>query len=375
MRILELGKFYWPHRGGIETLLRAWCEGFARRGAEVDCVVANQGLRSAHETINAIRVHRLGTFGSCWSTSICPTYLDSTRRYPADLWHAHFPNPLADLACLRGQPTTPLVLTYHSDVVRQARSIRLYQPILTRLLERATRIVVATPRHLECSAWLPPYASKCAVIPFGIDLARFEPTEPMRQRIGELRSAAGGRSILLTVGRLVGYKGQRYLIEAARDLDVIVWLVGTGPLESELQTLARGLRLGSRVRFWGSVDDAELPALLHACDVFVLPSITPNEAFGLVQLEAMACGRPVVSCALPSGVPFVNRNGVTGLVVPPADAAALTESLRRLLADPGWRGQLGAAGRARVEAEFAEGVMVERYWQLFTDLLRSARPA
>jgi len=122
------------------------------------------------------------------------------------------------------------------------------------------------------------------------------------------------------------------------------------------------------VKFFGTVPDEQLPALLHACDVFVLPSVTPNEAFGLVQAEAMACGKPVVSCALRSGVPFVNRDGETGLIVPPADSGALARALQRLLGDAGLCLRLGGAGRRRAREEFAEAVMVARYWRLFAEL-------
>ncbi len=368
MRILELGKFYPPHHGGIETLLRSWCEGFVRAGAEVDCVVANESHQNLSEKINGVRVHRLATYGTVVSTSICPGYLQSTRRFPADLWHAHFPNPLADIACLRGDPKTPLVLSYHSDVVRQAGWMSLYRPLLQRLLRRATRIIVATPQHLDYSTWLGPYRAKCDIIPFGIDLAPFALTAELMQAAAELRQTAGGKPILLNIGRLVGYKGQRYLLAAARDLDVVVWFVGVGPLEAELRQQAQDLGLGGRVRFWGAVGDQQLGAVLHACTVFVLPSITPNEAFGLAQVEAMACGKPVVSCALRSGVPFVNQDGVTGLIVPPADAAALAAALDRLLRDPGWCARLGEAGRRRAAQAFDEPVMVQHYWQCFQRL-------
>ena len=365
MKILELGKFYPPHHGGIETLLRSWCEGFARRGAEVDCIVANEARQTVQEEINGVRVHRLASYGTALSTSICPGYLSSTRRFSADVWHVHFPNPLADLACWRGNPATPLVLSYHSDVVRQAGLMRLYRPLLQWLLRRATRIVVATPQHIEFSPWLEPYREKCDVIPFGIDLARFAPTPERMQAAGELRQTAGGQPILLNIGRLVGYKGQRHLLAAARELGAVVWLVGVGPLEAELRQQAQALGLGGRVRFWGAVDDRQLPAMLHACDVFVLPSVTPNEAFGIAQVEAMACGKPVVSCALRSGVPFVNQDRVTGLIVPPADESALALALDQLLQNPVRRAQLGEAGRRRAGQEFAEPVMVERYWQSF----------
>lgn len=369
MRILELGKFYPPYRGGMETLLQSWAEGFVRLGAAVDCVVANVAPRTAHEEANGVRVHRLAALGTLWSVPLCPAYLSSPRRYPASLWHVHFPNPLADLACFLSRRSIPLVVHYHSDVVRQAGMMWLYGPLLRWLLRRATRIVVATPQQLAYSPWLAPFQAKCEVIPFGINLERFQLTPQVSQAAAELRNQAGGRAILLNIGRLVGYKGQRYLIEAARELDAVVWLVGEGPLRGELEAAARAAGMAERVVFWGTVEAGRLLGLLHAADLFVLPSITPNEAFGLVQVEAFACGRPVVSCALRSGVPFVNQDGVSGLVVPPADAGALASAIRRLLADGPWRARLGEAARQRAKAEFEESVMLNRYWALFERLL------
>lgn len=373
MKILELGKFYLPHKGGIETLLRAWSEGFVRCGAEVDCVVANDGARTVHEVINGVRVHRLASYGTVLSTSVCPAYLAATRRHAADLWHVQFPNPLADIASIAGARTTPLVLSYHCDVVRQASVMRFYRPVLNALLRRATRIVVSTPQHLEYSPWLAPFRAKCEVIPFGINLAALTLTPERERRVTELRREAGGRPIVLNVGRLVGYKGQRFLIEALRELDAVAWIVGTGPLDAELRRLAAELGVADRVKLWGGVSDADLPALLHACDVFALPSITAAEAFGIVQVEAMACGKPVVSCALPSGVKFVNQHGVTGLLVTPADSAALAAGIRSLLEDVSLRQRLGAAARARAAAEFAEDVMVDRYWNCFERVLAARK--
>lgn len=372
MRILELGKFYPPERGGIETLLRLWSEGLVARGVEVDCVVANRRPERVHETIAGVRVHRLASFGEVLSTSICPGYLWSTRRHPADLWHAHFPNPLADLAAVLGPRRTPLVLHWHSDIIRQAALMRLYAPLQSALLRRATRIVVATPMHLEHSPWLGPYRDKVEVIPFGLNLDRFAPAPGLLQRAAEFRATARGRPVLLNIGRLVGYKGQRHAVEAMVGLDAELWLVGTGPLEAELRELADRTGVADRVRFWGDAPDADLPALLHASDVFVFPSVTPNEAFGLVLVEAMACGKPLVACSLKSGVPFVCRNEVNGLLVPPMDSPALREAILRLLASPSLRDRLGAAGRQLAAQEFSAPVMLDRTLALFRRLTEAA---
>lgn len=374
MKILELGKFYPPYRGGMETLLRVWSEGFAQRGAEVTCVVANDQPRTVRESLNGVQVHRLASYGTAMSTSICPGYLGATRRHSADLWHMHAPNPLADLACLRGDSRTPLIVSYHSDVIRQARLMRLYSPLLRRLLERADVIVVGTPLHIEHSPWLPQFRDKCEVIPFGLDLARFKSTPALDEEVSKFRAASNDKPVIFTVGRLVGYKGIRHLIEATAKLDAVLWIGGTGPLEGELRQQAQELGVAGRVEFLGAIPEAQLPARMRACDVFVLPSITPNEAFGLVQVEAMACGRPVVSCDLPSGVPWVNLDGVTGLIVPPADASALAIALQRLFKDARLREQMGEAGRLRAEREFDQSIMLDRYWNCVKKLTtRSTR--
>jgi rhamnosyl/mannosyltransferase len=156
---------------------------------------------------------------------------------------------------------------------------------------------------------------------------------------------------------MVPYKGVGVLLRAMVGLDASAVLVGDGPLRAEWTALARELQLTDRVRFAGDVTHEELVALYHACDAFVLPSITRAEAFGYVQLEAMACGKPVVSTRLPSGVPWVNRHGETGLTVPPGDVDALRRALAELASDASLRARFGSAGRRRVESEFTMEIM------------------
>ncbi len=368
MKILELAKFYHPHHGGIETLLRSWCEGFVRKGAEVDCVVANETGRASFEMIDGVKVHRYASFGEVLSTSISPAYLGAIRRFSPDITHSHFPNPLADAAVLLAPADAPVFLTYHSDVIRQKNIMKLYGALLNRLLARVQKIIVATPLHIEFSQWLPQFKSKCEVIPFGINLEKFAPAKQDLALQADLKKMAAGKCILLSIGRLVGYKGHAFLIEALRKLPgTQLWIIGVGPLEDKLKTQATELGVMDQVKFLGSIPDGKLSAYIYACDIFVMPSITPNEAFGLVQVEAMACGKPVVSCNLRSGVPFVNQHEKTGLLVPPSNSTALADAISRLQKNEGWRIELGQNARNRAVSEFEESVMVDRYWQCFTD--------
>lgn len=368
MKILELGKFYSPERGGIETLLKLWSEGFAAAGDDVRCVVANRQLKTVREELNGVSVVRLASFGMAMSTSLSPAYPFAPRSWRADVIHAHTPNPLADLSILAAPKDVPVVVSWHSDVIRQKAVMRLYAPIQRAMLRRANFVVVATENHFRFSPWLTEVPDKVRVIPFGLDLARFESTPAIQESAARWRSQASARHVLLNVGRLVGYKGQRHAIEALADVpSAELWIAGTGPLEGELRTLAASVGVADRVRFLGDVSDADLPGLFHACDVFVFPSVTPNEAFGLVLVEAMACGKPLIACDLKSGVPCVCRDGVNGLIVPPADSRALGGAIRTVLDSPDTLFKLGAGGRRLAKEEFAASVMVERYRRLFRE--------
>ena len=369
MKILELGKFYAPERGGIETLLKLWSEGFAAAGDEVRCVVANRRFKTVRETVAGVSVVRLPSLGMALSTSICPAYPLATRNWKADVIHAHTPNPLADLAILAAPRDVPVVISWHSDVIRQQAVMRLYGPLQRAVLRRADAVVVATENHHRFSPWLAQVPEKVRVIPFGLDLGRFEPSSAVEASAVRWRARAQGKPVFLNLGRLVGYKGQRHAIEAmVRVPEALLWIAGTGPLEAELRALASASGVAERVVFLGDVPDADLPGLLHACDVFVFPSVTPNEAFGLVLVEAMACGKPLIACKLRSGVPCVCRDGLNGLIVPPADSAGLANAMRSLLDSVPLRCKLGAEGRRLSVAEFSAPVMVRRYRELFAEV-------
>lgn len=368
LNILELGKFYWPSKGGMETLLQLFCKGFTDMGHEVECVVSNEKPKKIIEKIEGVPVRREAQFSKLLSTSICPEYINACRRAKADIWHHHFPNPLADVACLLGDKKTPLILSYHSDIIRQAAFMKIYSHVMNRVLDRSQKIVVATPFHFTYSQWLQPYEDKVVVIPYGINLSQLEKKKSDGPAIEELREQAQA-PIFLNVGRLVGYKGQKVFIQALKETNGTAWIVGQGPLEKELRELAKSENLENRVIFWGGVSEDKLRHLIHACDVFVFPSITPNEAFGLVQVEAMACSKPVIATNLQSGVPYVNKDRVTGLNVAPNSSSELSEAMEKLGNDSNLRAEYGRNAKERAFNEFETGVMLRRYIKLMYDLL------
>jgi rhamnosyl/mannosyltransferase len=168
---------------------------------------------------------------------------------------------------------------------------------------------------------------------------------------------------------MVPYKGLDVLLRAMVQVPATAVLIGDGPQRRTLEALSRDLGIESKVVFAGETSEADLVAWYHACDLFVLPSITRAEAFGVVQTEAMACGKPVVSTSVPTGVPWVNRHGYTGLVVPPADSAALAAALNQLAHDAPLCMQMGERGRALVRDEFNADRMSARTIDLYREVL------
>ena len=222
----------------------------------------------------------------------------------------------------------------------------------------------------EIAQFLRRYPEKCRIIHYGLNLDRFAATPEIEAQAAAWKARYDHRPLLLFVGRLRHYKGVNVLIEAMQQLpQATALIVGIGPMAEEWQQQAQAAGLNDRVHFLGEQPDAAVLPLYHAADIFVLPSTNRAETFGIVQLEAMACGCPVISTELGTGTSYVNQNEVTGLVVPSNDAPALAAAVRRLLADPSLRARMGAAGLQRAHTEFSIGTMLDRTLDFYHEAL------
>ena len=371
MRILHIYKDYFPVLGGIENHIRILAEAQAARGHDVTVLVANPARCTTIAMMNGVRVIKAARWATVASTPISPALFWQTARQTVDVAHLHFPHPPGEVANWLLHPARRTVISYHSDVVRQASLLRVYKPLMKRVLKKADAIIYGSP-PMKNSVYLQPHQSKLQLVPYGIPLDRFL-KEPSGAEIERVRAhypiVTSPRSKLLFVGRLRYYKGLNVLIDALPQIDADLLIVGVGPMMDEWQAQARSRGVADRVTWLGEVPDDDLPVLYHQSDVFVLPATHSSEAFGLVQVEAMASGIPTICTELGTGTSWVTLNEQTGLVVESNNPHALAVGINRLLADSAWREMLGAAARARAQAEFSVERMIDRVLAVYQTLI------
>ena len=370
LRVLHVYRTYFPDtQGGGEELIRQICRNTRAEG--VDSRIFTLSPTPAREPIRrdealVIQARRHLEIASCgMSLTALPTF--RAQAAWADVLHYHFPWPFGDALHLLGGAATrkPTVVSHLSDVVRQKGLMALYQPLMRRFLDRADQIVATSPNYAASSPLLGAYRDKLRIIPIGLDDDHLPgvtaaQVTALRERHGE--------DFLLFVGVFRYYKGLHILLEAARDTRANIVIAGAGPEEPVLRAFAREHHL-TNVRFVGRVSDGDKAALLRACRGLVFPSHLTAESFGIFLLGAAMLGRPMISCEIGTGTTYVNRDGETGLVVAPGEAAPLAEAMNTLAGDGALAERLGAGARARYESLFTGVAMGKRYAALYRELL------
>ena len=308
LRILQVNKAYFPHIGGIESLVRTFSRELNRR-AEVQVLVCQEKGKGEDRTVEGVPVHYASSLGTYFS---CPVSFSFFRKFrqmakQADVVEIHMPFPLADAACLLSGYRGAVVVAWHSDVVRQKKLMRLYRPLLLRFLRRVDCIIVATEGHITSSPILTQFREKCRVIPYGIDVAAYRSIarKPILRQIQWNPETVR----VLFVGRFVYYKGIEVLLHAfvqVHGCELFLVGHGTPEMEEKLHRMAEMAQMETRVHFLGNLSEEDLRAAFADCDIFVLPSVANSEAFGIVQQEAMVYGKPVINTSLPTGVPHVS---------------------------------------------------------------------
>jgi glycosyltransferase involved in cell wall biosynthesis len=355
LRVLHAYKIYKPDvEGGVPEVISSLTRNAPEELQSSILVARSRGL-SRNYTVDGIPVTASGSFGTLFSMPIAPLYPRTLalRSHLVDLVVHHTPFPLTDLAAAGIAAGTALVVHWHAEIISRTFLKSILAPAIHQALRRADKIIVSHPAMIDRSEFLQKYREKCTAVPYGADIAYWSTlTQPQLIAAGRLRERFP--RLIVAVGRLVEYKGYSVLLRALKGLDAQLVIIGEGPLLSALEALSREIGVAEKVVFAGRLSRDEIKQYLHAARVMALSSINPAEAFGLVQIEAMAAGRPVVNTDLPTAVPHVARHEIEGLTAARGDAEAMRGALRRVLDDESLAERLGSAGRLRAETEYSQ---------------------
>jgi rhamnosyl/mannosyltransferase len=367
IRVLHFFKTYYPETmGGIEQVIFQLAEGGIPLGIQSEVLYLSRRGSARSERVAHHFSHRskldLHVASTGFSLSAFHDFAELASE--ADLIHYHFPWPYMDLVHFATRLRKPTVLSYHSDIIKQKHLLKLYQPLMHSFLGNVDHIVAASPNYVATSPVLGRFRDKVSIIPFGLDKKTYPIPSP--ERLAYWRARLGERFFLF-VGALRYYKGLTFLLHAVRGGEMPVAIVGCGPLEAELHTLANNLGL-SNIHFLGILPDEDKAALLTLCYALVFPSHLRSEAFGISLLEAAMYGRPMISCEIGTGTTYINIAGETGLVVPPSDSLALRHAMHTLWEQPQLAERMGREAASRFEALFTAEAMISSYTKLYHNL-------
>lgn len=376
MRILHAYKVYVPAvYGGIPSVI-AMLAKLSRSGLGTQVLVAREcGFARKYE-FEGVGVEAVASIGTVMSMPLAPTYpfwfVKRAKTFDVVVHHAPF--PLTDLGALLMPKGSALIVHWHAEVIGRPVLMKFLAPLFRRSLKRADRIIVSDRAIIENSPFLKDFAEKCVVVPYGCDVAYWGELTAAQRKVADKLQEQHPK-LVVAIGRLVSYKGYEVFLRAMKDVDAEAVIVGEGQLKADLKSLAEKLGILDRVKFLGGLEPDEVKQYVYAAKVLAFPSVTDAEAFGIVQLEAMAAGKPVVNTDLATAVPNVVRDGKEGLTVPPNEPAAFAEALRQLLEQPDLAARLGAAGKERVDAEFSQSLFLSRIQAVYNEALQRRRSA
>ncbi len=362
MKVLHVYRTHYPEtQGGIEEHLRQLCRGLRACAVEsrILTVSPHGPFVSEVEGTRVIAARRLIEWSSTGLSLDFSGKLSEQSQW-ADLVHYQFPWPMADVAQLLSRQRQPYIVSYQSDIVRQRVIEPFYRPLGHRFLAGARAIVASTPIYATSSPWLARHRDRLQVIPLGLDEVSVDPerVQYWRHEVGE--------DFFLFVGVLRYYKGLHLLIDAARQQQRRVLIVGQGPLDKDLRAQAEGV---PHIQFLGRVDDADKFALLALARAFVFPSHLRSEAYGLSLVEAAMMGKAMITSDMESGPGWINVDGETGLCVKSGDSAALLTAMQRLDRDHAAAQRMGQAARRRYRAVLRSDLMCRAYARLYAEVL------
>lgn len=369
IKILHVGKFF-PINGGVEKVMFDIVESLSKNNDIVcDMLCASISRESQIININNASIICTGSWIKAYSTMISPSMIWKLKQMCSnyDIIHIHHPDPMAALALRLSGYKGKVVLHWHSDILKQKNMLRLYLPLQNWLINRACVIIGTTPKYLSFSSFLQNEKLNKICIPIGIS-----PINYNIDKVHLLKEKYKNKRIIFSLGRLVEYKGYEYLIKAARFLseDYIILIGGSGPLKTQLESLIYKYDLSKKVELLGRISEDELSSYYGACDIYVLSSIWKTEAFGIVQIEAMSCGKPIIATKIDgSGVDWVNNDGVSGINVEPMNSKAIADAILYIFSNKMIYEKLSQGAYNRYVTYFRKEVMIGKIKELYNSLI------
>ncbi len=373
IKMLHAAKWYNPVVGGIETVAEA-ITGAVGSTYDMSILVCSEHKdRELGLTLDGTEIYRAETPGKLFSMPLSYDYIKAFKRMSkdADLIQLHAPFPLSDFALFlsRGCKKAKKAVWWHSDVVKQKKLMFFYKPLMKWMLRKTDKIFVASESIIAQSKYIGKFKDKIEVIPFGISMENYEKGEKTPILTEKLNDKSNLK--LLFVGRLVSYKGVDVLLDAmAKTSGVELFVIGSGDLDNALIEQTERLQIEDKVHFLGTVETKDLKSAFNDCDIFVLPSVTRAECFGLVQLEAMLYGKPIINTSLPTAVPEVSLDKVSGITVTPGNADELAEAINTLVTDKDLREEYGRAARLRCQEHYSLDIMQDKIRSSYREMLK-----
>lgn len=365
-KILHIFKTYYPSsQGGIEEVIKNISASVA--GEHRVLTISTGGLVPLVYEYKGIEVYSLPMFFDFASTPVPLPVVSSIKMMKAqiewcDIIHMHYPWPIADLICLFSSRRKKIVVTYHSDIIKQRFIDKLYSPLRNIFFKRVDTIVATSPNYARSSKVLARFMRKVDVIPLSIesDFASVVPVDSVSPEVVE----AASETYFLFLGVHRYYKGLEYLVRSARHVNARIIVAGSGPETKSLIKMVAGFDLDNVV-FVGRVSDTDKKYLLSGCLAFVLPSHLRSEAFGVCLLEAMAYSKPMITCEINSGMSFVNIDGQTGIAVKAESPDALAKAMNFMVYNTAKAEEMGRAAHCRFQSHFINSVTADSYNKLY----------
>lgn len=373
MKILQFGRYYPPPFGGIQNVIFEIRSGLIENCIRCDALCSNDRFKHTVESDNEDVVIRTKSFGKIFSTSITPHMIYHLNKIKSeyDIIHVHFPDPIAALALYITRPRSKIVIHWHSDVVKQKHLLKFYEPLQNWVIRRADLIIGSTKNHIRCSDQFQLMGNKSKIIPYPFDL-KGKLGVVDYDLVDILKKKYVNKKIILSIGRLVYYKGFQILIDAANYLtdDYVIIIGGSGHLKNNLQNQIDKSNLQNKVILVGSISQQDLPSYYELCDIFCLPSTHRSEMFGIVQLEAMFFGKPVISTKIErSGVCCVNINGNTGICVSPGNSKEISDAVFTLMENSKKYTEFSNNAKTRITEVYDKTIIMKKLITAYSELI------